>query len=441
MATTAVETLQQITGEIGHFDPLLTQSFLQEEFDQLYQPIASLNSGGPIEFNVTSSERQYLDLNNSRLCVRVKITKADGTNLDADTAGPINLTLHSLFKDVYVELNNKAVSDSSQMYPYRAYVETVLNFNEETQKTRLLTEGWVKDTTGHMDVTNVGGANLGLKSRTTRFARSAIVELVGRPHLDIFHQDRLIPPGVSMFLKLIRANDSFVIKSAAPQGQAAQENFKVVLEKVHLLIHKKKLSADAEMYQLKQLEQKTMRLAISRVEVRHLTITANDNNFYQDAVFRGTLPDMVIIGLVAEADFAGGYQRNPFNFQHFDVNKIELKRNHESVPTLGYNPDFTNKHYINDYFTMLGQVNCHNGNQNVSLTPEEWATGYTLYAFKITAGPIGSGTEVPRSHSNSGVISLRIGFSKAPTANVKVIVFSQGFGLIEIDSNYRVVVS
>jgi len=79
------------------------------------------------------------------------------------------------------------------------------------------------------------------------------VELVGRPHLDIFHQDRLISPGVSMFLKLIRANDSFVIKSAAP-GQAAQENFKVVLEKVHLLIHKKKLSADAEMYQLKQLE-------------------------------------------------------------------------------------------------------------------------------------------------------------------------------------------
>jgi len=99
----------------------------------LYKFIASLNSGGPIEFNVTSSERQYLDLNDSRLCVRVKITKADKTNLDADTAGLINLTLHSLFKDMYVKLNNKAVSDSSQMYPYRAYVETMLNFNEETQ--------------------------------------------------------------------------------------------------------------------------------------------------------------------------------------------------------------------------------------------------------------------------------------------------------------------
>ena len=36
----------------------------------------------------------YSDLNNSRLHLLAKITKADGTHIDANTAGLINLTVH-----------------------------------------------------------------------------------------------------------------------------------------------------------------------------------------------------------------------------------------------------------------------------------------------------------------------------------------------------------
>ena len=58
-----------------------------------------------IEFTVKGANDLYLDLNNSRLHVFAKITKAEETNIDPNTAAPINLTLHSILRDIELELN------------------------------------------------------------------------------------------------------------------------------------------------------------------------------------------------------------------------------------------------------------------------------------------------------------------------------------------------
>ena len=72
-----------------------------------------------IEFTVKSANDLYLDLNNSRMHLIAKITKADGTNIDANTAAPINLTLHSMVRKIGLEFNGRNVGDTSQLYPYR----------------------------------------------------------------------------------------------------------------------------------------------------------------------------------------------------------------------------------------------------------------------------------------------------------------------------------
>ena len=104
-------------------------------------------------------------------------------------------------------------------------METVLNYSKETQETRLLTEGWVKDTAGSMAVTDLAGANVGLRERATWFANSGVVEFVGRPHLDICHQSRLIPPKIDLFQKLMSGTSQFVCISAQPGANAQQEQF------------------------------------------------------------------------------------------------------------------------------------------------------------------------------------------------------------------------
>ena len=104
-----------------------------------------------------------------------KITKADVTNIDGNTAAPINLTLYSIFREIGLEFNGRNVGDTIQHYPYRSVLESLLNFCKEVQETRLLSEGWTKDTNGHMNVTAVGKNNAGLNAFAVLFAKSTLV--------------------------------------------------------------------------------------------------------------------------------------------------------------------------------------------------------------------------------------------------------------------------
>jgi hypothetical protein len=58
-----------------------------------------------------------------------QIVNTDGSDLDTNTdVGPVNLWMHSLFSDVSVSLSETIVSSPISMYPYRAYIETLLSY-------------------------------------------------------------------------------------------------------------------------------------------------------------------------------------------------------------------------------------------------------------------------------------------------------------------------
>ena len=117
MATIGGDVTEEITSEVDLFGSIMQQNIIENEFNREYAPLASIQPGAAIEFRVTGSNDLYLDLNNSRLHVLAKITKADGTNIDENTAAPINLTLHSMFREIGVELNSRNVGDTSHLYP------------------------------------------------------------------------------------------------------------------------------------------------------------------------------------------------------------------------------------------------------------------------------------------------------------------------------------
>ena len=69
----------------------------------------------------------------------------------------------------------------------------------------------------------------------------------------------------------------------------------------------------------------------------------------------------------------------------------------------------------------------------MSLTPSKWANGYTLYAFKITDGPIRPGLYGPQSKSAIGSARLEVSFTAAVNENIKVVLLYQMLGRIEFD--------
>ncbi|CAH3025314.1 unnamed protein product, partial [Porites evermanni] len=165
-----------------------------------YHPISNITDSGPIEFFVSGTGDEYLDLARTQLFVKAKITKANGTAIDADTqVGPVNLFLHSLFSQVDITL-------------------------------------------GKMDVANPvaadDAANKGLKVRYDFTKESHIVDMMGPIRSDIFFQDRLMLDGVSLRIKLNRAKNSFCLMSSA-----AAPTFKVVITEAILFVRPVKLAS------------------------------------------------------------------------------------------------------------------------------------------------------------------------------------------------------
>ena len=121
-ATIVGDFMEEITIEVDLFGSIMQQNVIENEFNREYAFLATIQPGAAIEFRVTGLNDLYLDLNNSRLHVLANITYADGSNIDTNTAVPINLNLHSMFSEIGVELNGQNVGDNSQLYPYRLFV-------------------------------------------------------------------------------------------------------------------------------------------------------------------------------------------------------------------------------------------------------------------------------------------------------------------------------
>ena len=109
-----------------------TQTSVQQAGWVEYQPLTSILGNAPIEFDVIGSGEDYIDVANVLLYVRAKITQNNNANLDADSiSAPVNLLLHGMFSQVDVTLNGTLISSSTNTYPYRSMLETLLIDGED----------------------------------------------------------------------------------------------------------------------------------------------------------------------------------------------------------------------------------------------------------------------------------------------------------------------
>jgi len=103
-----------------------------------YHPLTTVTDGSPIEFDVSGLGDDYVDFANTMLHVKAKVTRENGTDLAADTAvGPVNLFIHSLFSQVDISLNGTLITSSTNTYPYRAMIETLLSYGMDAKTSQL----------------------------------------------------------------------------------------------------------------------------------------------------------------------------------------------------------------------------------------------------------------------------------------------------------------
>ena len=295
MAFVHGQSCEGVKSELDLFAVPPTQTSIEEGGWIEHQPLTSLDSGGPIEFILPGTGDAYLDLANTYLLVRATIVNGNGTDIGADTpVAPVNNWLHSLFSQVDVYLNDTLVTPSSNTYPFRSYVETLLSYGAEAKQTQLTSQLWYKDTAGHMEGTTVNGGNQGLVKRGRYLAESRVVDMMGRLHVDLFLQDRFLLNGVDVKIRLVRSKDAF---SLMADGQ--NPDYKVRLVEAILFARKAVLRPTVQMAHIKALAKGTAKYSIPQCAKSHT----------HENLFLGTLPKRLILWCIDNDAYNGNYAK------------------------------------------------------------------------------------------------------------------------------------
>ncbi|GBM20215.1 hypothetical protein AVEN_216639-1 [Araneus ventricosus] len=211
MSLIHVDSQVAVKPELDLFLTPPTQTAIEKGQWLEYHPIANIRDGNPIEFSISGSGEDCIDLSATQLHVKVKILK-DNSNLgETEKVVPVNLLLHSLFSQVDVSLNDHLISASSNLYPFRSYIATLLNYGSDYKTSFLTSECFYKDSAGRFDETDPAEDNEGLKKRASLIEKSKVLDMIGNLHCNIFNQDRLFLNLVDLNVKLIRSKPEFCL--------------------------------------------------------------------------------------------------------------------------------------------------------------------------------------------------------------------------------------
>jgi len=419
--------------ELDLFSVPPTQTSMEHGSWVEYHPLTTVTDGSFIEFDVSGSEDDYVDFANTMLHVKAKVTHGNYTDLAADSVvGPVNLFLHSLFSQVDISLNSTLITSSTNTYPYRAMIETLLSYGMDAKTSQLTSALYYKDTAGNMDSVDFedeNAVNKGLAARRRMARKSRVIDMMGRLHADIFFQNRYMLNEMGVKIKLIRSKDTFCLMGDA--------NYKIKITHVSLFVRKVKVMPSVFLAHAKAMERETAKYPIRRVVCKSFIIPQNYLDMNHKKLFSGQLPTRIVIGLVDNRAFNGSRDRNPFNFAHFNLHEIGLyldgQQQHALRPT---QPNFATGEYIRAYNTIFAGTGKLSADEGLFITRDEYANGYSLYAFDLTAD---LGEDDHFSLVRQGSVRLALKFSQALEATVTVITYAEFENVIEIDRNRNVV--
>jgi hypothetical protein len=393
------------------------------------EPVSTIQRGIEIQFVIKPSAL-FTALHETELFVRYRVFAADGvTAVGANgTASVKNNIFHTMWSSIQIKLNGNDAETVSD-YPYRAYIQTLTEFDEDVLKKRGNLIGWAKDTNAHMDVmVGQGNAatNLGAVARSQ--AGSPTHALMGKLFTDLMQQGRSIPPHTEIIITLHLATDNFAL------GGAAADNQVLTILDAHLIVARQRVPKALSLTIEKMFLNKPPPLVTRKVRINKHIINANVGQVTLNSLFNAPpgvagLPDRFIVGFVANTAVVGSRVGNPFNFGTHNLSMLEAKHEDRSLDRYDLAWDTTSG-YLKAYKELLKEFNANDANNHaLNITLQEFATGYALFPFNLVQRVAGGAVLGPTEIGN---VKLEVTFSQAPAAPLTCIVLCEYRGHYDI---------
>ena len=398
-----------------------------------YRPVSQLSYGSFIEFNVPPCSMEYLDLSKTRLHIKARILKTDGSQVtDQDLVAFINLPLATLWRQVDVSLNQVNISPTtSTFYAQKSMLQVLCKNSEDSMESQLQAQGFYKDLGGLMDITDpVLGGNFGLTQRFKLTKDGNAMDVEGPIYADICQQNRLILNGVQLNVKLFPSSNEFVLMSES-------NGYKVDITDAVLKVCQVRVNSSIIIGHDNALSHSNAIYPYTRSNIKTYSVAAGLQGFSADDLWQGEIPTRVIIALTSSAAFNGTINRNPFNFQHMNANFVALYVDGESKPMQPLTPNYKTNNYTSEYLTLFSGTGKLNSNSGNYISRENFAQGYAIYIIDLDSNH----SKDYVSLSKRGHSRLVIRFQESLAEPICVIAYGQFQSNFQIDKARNIIIN
>ena len=345
---------------------------------------------------------------------------------------PINHFCQSMWKDITVFMNGNQITKNTNLeYPIRTYLENLLYYGTEAQKTHMSTEMWYpdihienEDNPAYWKKTDDFFKGLQHKGKSFHYRRNKYCtdkefDFVFSMHTELNTINSFIYDGI---------NYSFVFKRNTPdfclQAENLEPNGRYIIRLTDLRLKGRYMIPSPKIEKALQsfINRSQARYATRRNQVYTAFVNKGMTDFnYHNIFTQDVLPDQIFMVMTTSKAKNGSLDTNPWYFEHFDADRVELVVNERSLPKNGHKPDFANNLFTECYRELFDNIGVGNNNIGVPITPLKFKHGYTIFAWDLNHDKC-AGAHNNHSKMN-GICDINIHFSKPLENPIAVTVF------------------
>ena len=411
-----------------------TQLTVERDLVTEHRPISILNANSLIQFVIPTAVDEYIQLRETLLYMKIKIDIAKKAGGDVGLSdwqkiAPVNNLLHSLFKQVDLEIEGKSVTLAPQTYAYKAFFETLLGYTKDAKDSFLSAAGWYDDSAEKNTITEAR-SKLIRPTTITHNGEGIEIELMGKIHLDLAFQPKALLGGTTIKLSLTPNDQAFYLwvkdDSVLP---------KVTFINASLFVHRSKVNFPVVEGHNLALNKGTAKYPICRSNVKSFNINANTHDVSIDNAVSGQLPRRIFVAMVPNEAYTGSLKTNPFNFKHFKLNYLAAYIDGTQFPAKAYKPDFDKNLFVREYMGLFESLNQITSDSTLTLDKKKWADGSTIFGFNFApdtaedCNKMGYVNPIKR-----GTLRLEMKFAEALKETINVLLYCEYDNLIEIDA-------
>lgn len=367
--------------QFGYTDELDVEYAQTSFIEEKIQPLNGLGCD-PYIFEFEPMSDSFLCMGNMIMCGSFTVVREDGTDRDAtdDDVAPNNFIGSTLWQSVETKINDVTLNPASSYNSgYKNYIESSLSYEEKANQI-LKCNYFYEDKPGKFN--NFKGSGAGDKN-LGHFYRFHNMHTDGTQFCapicsDFTRSDNHLAPNHKLTLRFVRAPTDFILNNSG------DKKYKIVLKDLAIYARRVRIRSDIMGHVMKNSGRRLERYQSNYTEVKDFAVGKGLQQWRTSLISGGRLPKQIIVGMVSTKAYLGAIDENPFQFQHFNLNRINLVVNNNRVPQEPLTPDFENKLFnrsLHHLFRNTGKIGLGRG---LWMEKQRFSGGYTFFPFDLT---------------------------------------------------------